>query len=152
MIQAEAEAWERDDLGGLGEETHEQYALRDQAAELALISLALSQHGRLEHEEVMVDLDVASKGGGLADVAVVSTRRPPACRPSGGPSRCGCGRIPVQGRQTLGWGALALLATNRQSWWLPARTPTSPAPGSRHSRLTPQQDMSPSPGEQWTYE
>ncbi|MEU9620971.1 MULTISPECIES: hypothetical protein [unclassified Streptomyces] len=60
--EAAAAAWDRDELGELGEETHEQYALRDQAGELALIGLAISERGRWEGEEVVIDLSVASAG------------------------------------------------------------------------------------------
>ncbi|OMI38983.1 hypothetical protein [Streptomyces sparsogenes] len=56
------EAWGRDELDGPGEETHEQYALRDQAAEPALIGLAISERGRWEGDEVVIDLDIDSAG------------------------------------------------------------------------------------------
>ncbi|MEU9127763.1 hypothetical protein AB0D08_06550 [Kitasatospora sp. NPDC048540] len=65
VAEAAVGAWDREEVGGLGEETHEQYALRDQAAELALIGLAISQRGRWDGEEVVVDLDVASAGAAL---------------------------------------------------------------------------------------
>ncbi|MEW1698995.1 hypothetical protein [Streptomyces sp. NPDC091278] len=65
LAEAAVAAWDRDELGELGEETHEQYALRDRAGELALIGLAISQHGRWENEELVVDLDVASAGTAL---------------------------------------------------------------------------------------
>ncbi|MFI5685407.1 hypothetical protein [Streptomyces sp. NPDC051636] len=65
VAEAAVAAWDRDELGGLGDETHEQYALRDQAAELALIGLAISQRGRWEDEELVIDLDVASVGAAL---------------------------------------------------------------------------------------
>ncbi|MFE1319064.1 hypothetical protein [Kitasatospora phosalacinea] len=65
VAEAAVDAWDREEVGGLGEETHEQYALRDQAAELALIGLAISQRGRWDGEEVVVDLDVASAGAAL---------------------------------------------------------------------------------------
>ncbi|MFD5086004.1 hypothetical protein ACFVYP_30350 [Kitasatospora sp. NPDC058201] len=62
VAEAAVDAWERDELGDLGEETHEQYALRDQAGDLALIGLVISERGRWEGEEVVIDLDVASAG------------------------------------------------------------------------------------------
>jgi hypothetical protein len=65
VAEAAVGAWERDEGGGLGKETREQYALRDQAAELALIGLAISQRGRWEGEELVIDLDVASAGAAL---------------------------------------------------------------------------------------
>ncbi|WP_329493939.1 hypothetical protein [Kitasatospora herbaricolor] len=65
LAEAAVAAWDRDELGGPGEETHEQYALRDCAAELALIGLAISQRGRWENEELIIDLDVASAGAAL---------------------------------------------------------------------------------------
>ncbi|MFF5538016.1 hypothetical protein ACFY71_37095 [Streptomyces cinerochromogenes] len=65
VAEAAVNAWERDETGGHAPETHEEYALRDQAAELALIGLAISQRGRWESEDVVVDLDVASAGAAL---------------------------------------------------------------------------------------
>jgi glucose-6-phosphate dehydrogenase assembly protein OpcA len=62
VAQAALAAWERDETGERGAETHERHALRDQAAELALIGLAISQRGRWEGEELVIDLDVASAG------------------------------------------------------------------------------------------
>ncbi|MET9402320.1 hypothetical protein [Kitasatospora sp. NPDC002965] len=62
VAEAAVDAWERDELGDLGEETHEQYALRDQAGDLALIGLVISERGRWEGEEVVIDLDVTSAG------------------------------------------------------------------------------------------
>ncbi|WP_035858100.1 hypothetical protein [Kitasatospora cheerisanensis] len=65
LAEAAVAAWDREELGGLGEETHEQYALRDRAAELAFIGLAISRHGRWEGDEVVVELDVASVGAAV---------------------------------------------------------------------------------------
>ncbi|GAB7188877.1 hypothetical protein ATKI12_8991 [Kitasatospora sp. Ki12] len=63
VAQAAMDAWERDDSDGeLGEETREQYEARDQAGNLALIGLAISDDGRWEGDEVVVDLHVASAG------------------------------------------------------------------------------------------
>ncbi|MER6144990.1 hypothetical protein ABT174_34015 [Streptomyces sparsogenes] len=62
VAEAAVEAWGRDELDRPGEETHEQYALRDQAAELALIGLAISERGRWEGDEVVIDLDIDSAG------------------------------------------------------------------------------------------
>ncbi|MFC3452175.1 hypothetical protein [Amycolatopsis speibonae] len=65
LAQAAVAAWERDELDDLGEETHEQYALRDKAGELALIGLVISERGRWENDEVVVDLDVAAVGAAV---------------------------------------------------------------------------------------
>lgn len=65
VAEAAVDAWERDELGGLAPESHEQYMLRDRAAELAFIGLAISQPGRWEGEEVVIDLDVAAAGAAL---------------------------------------------------------------------------------------
>ncbi|GAB7188880.1 hypothetical protein ATKI12_8994 [Kitasatospora sp. Ki12] len=63
VAQAAVDAWERDDSDGeLGEETREQYEVRDHAGNLALIGLAISDGGRWEGEEVAVDLHVHSAG------------------------------------------------------------------------------------------
>ncbi|MFE6492334.1 hypothetical protein [Streptomyces sp. NPDC057748] len=65
VAEAAVDAWERDESGDLGEETHEQYALRDQAGDLALIGLVISERGRWEGEEVVIDLDVVSVGAAV---------------------------------------------------------------------------------------
>ncbi|MGV9266115.1 hypothetical protein ACWDRR_15805 [Kitasatospora sp. NPDC003701] len=65
VAEAAVAAWERDELGEIGEETHEQYELRDQAGDLALIGLAISDDGRWEGEEVVVDLPVGSAGAAV---------------------------------------------------------------------------------------
>ncbi|WP_145908964.1 hypothetical protein [Kitasatospora viridis] len=65
VAEAAMDAWERDELGGRAPETHEEYMQRDRAAELAFIGLAISERGRREGEEVVIDLDVASAGAAL---------------------------------------------------------------------------------------
>ncbi|NSC25370.1 hypothetical protein FM076_31150 [Streptomyces albus subsp. chlorinus] len=65
VAEAAMAAWERDERAGPGRESPARYALRDQAAELALIGLALSERGRREGEEYVVALDVASAGAAL---------------------------------------------------------------------------------------
>ncbi|MFE6666680.1 hypothetical protein ACFVFH_24350 [Streptomyces sp. NPDC057697] len=65
VAEAAVKAWERDESGDLPEETHEQYALRDRAGELALIGLAISERGRWEGDEVVIALHVASAGAAL---------------------------------------------------------------------------------------
>ncbi len=62
VAEAAVAAWERDELGDLDEETHEQYELRGQAGDLALIGLEISESGRWEGEEVVVDLHIAFAG------------------------------------------------------------------------------------------
>ncbi|MFG2910179.1 hypothetical protein ACGF13_34645 [Kitasatospora sp. NPDC048286] len=62
LARAAVAAWDRDELGDVGEETHEQYALRGDAGELALIGLAISERGREEGDEVVVDLHIDSIG------------------------------------------------------------------------------------------
>ncbi|MEV0192615.1 hypothetical protein AB0I39_29315 [Kitasatospora purpeofusca] len=66
VAQAAVDAWERDDPDdGLRGETIEQYELRGRAGDVALIGLVISEHGRWEDEEVVVDLDVAAAGSAL---------------------------------------------------------------------------------------
>ncbi|MFD9685774.1 hypothetical protein ACFWXO_08440 [Kitasatospora sp. NPDC059088] len=62
LARAAMAAWERDDEGELGEETWEEREQRDQAGELALIGLALTEDGRHDGGEVVVDLHVSSAG------------------------------------------------------------------------------------------
>ncbi|OXM55750.1 hypothetical protein [Amycolatopsis alba] len=65
LAEAAVAAWDRDELGDIGEETHEQYALRDRAGDLALIGLAISERGRWEKDEAVVDLDVTCVGAAV---------------------------------------------------------------------------------------
>ncbi|MER7753931.1 hypothetical protein [Kitasatospora sp. NPDC097643] len=65
LAQAALAAWDRWELDGSGEETHEQHVLHDRAAELALIGLAIQRNGRWEGNEMIVDLDVASAGAAV---------------------------------------------------------------------------------------
>ena len=51
-------AWNREELGQIGEESREEYELRNDAAELALIGLAISERGVWDGPEATVDLDV----------------------------------------------------------------------------------------------
>lgn len=69
VAEAAAAAWERDESEDVGEETHEQYALRGQAGDLALIGLEISDFGRSEGEEVVVDLHVHSAGAAWLQAA-----------------------------------------------------------------------------------
>ncbi|MFQ6227916.1 hypothetical protein [Nocardia sp. NPDC002869] len=51
-------AWNRDESDDIGEESREQGALRADAAELALIGLAISERGVWNGDDVVVDLDI----------------------------------------------------------------------------------------------
>ncbi|MET8543570.1 hypothetical protein ABZW03_23400 [Kitasatospora sp. NPDC004799] len=63
VAQAAVDAWERDESGDeLGEETREEYQLREWAGDLALIGLGIEERGRWEGEEVVVDLHVSDLG------------------------------------------------------------------------------------------
>ncbi|MET9292527.1 hypothetical protein [Streptomyces sp. NPDC003077] len=68
VAEAAVAAWERDESAEPGVESREQYVLRDRAAELALIGLAISERGRWEGEEVVVSLDVAAAGAAVRAV------------------------------------------------------------------------------------
>lgn len=65
VARAAVDAWERDETGDIGEETREQHELRSRAGDLALIGLAISERGRQEGAEVVVDLNVSSAGAAL---------------------------------------------------------------------------------------
>ncbi len=58
-------AWNREELDGIGEESREEYELRADAADLALIGLAVSSRGVPDGEEVVVDLDVGQVAAAL---------------------------------------------------------------------------------------
>ncbi len=51
-------AWNREESGGIEDENRAEHELRDAAAELALIGLAISTRGVWEGDEVVVDLHV----------------------------------------------------------------------------------------------
>ncbi|MGW1739082.1 hypothetical protein ACWCPQ_09755 [Nocardia sp. NPDC001965] len=59
MAESAMAAWNRDESDDTGEESWEQAALRDDAAELALIGLAISDRGVWNGDDVVVDLDIA---------------------------------------------------------------------------------------------
>ncbi|WP_030924240.1 hypothetical protein [Streptosporangium amethystogenes] len=65
VAESAVAAWGRDELGEIGEESREEYELRDDAAELALIGLAITSRGVWDSEEVVVDLDVAQISAAL---------------------------------------------------------------------------------------
>src|SRR4051794_21604154 len=56
LARAAVEAWERDETGEVGAETFEERAVRHQAATLALIGLAVSDHAVADGGEVVVSL------------------------------------------------------------------------------------------------
>ncbi|MFJ8085888.1 hypothetical protein ACIQ6Y_35595 [Streptomyces sp. NPDC096205] len=65
LADAAVAAWERDERQAPDRETPEQHRLRDHAAELALIGLAISERGRREGGAVLVDLDIAAAGAAV---------------------------------------------------------------------------------------
>lgn len=67
VAEAEAvvKAGERDEVGGRATGTHEEYLQRDRAAESAFVGLAISDRGRREGGEVVIDLDAAPAGAAL---------------------------------------------------------------------------------------
>ncbi|GGY07038.1 hypothetical protein GCM10010384_09250 [Streptomyces djakartensis] len=62
LAEAAVAAWNREETTEPPQETPDRHALRDAAAELALIGLAIEERGRREGEGVTVELDVASAG------------------------------------------------------------------------------------------
>lgn len=56
LADAAAAAWDRDDLEDV-EETLEQRQLRHRAGTLALVGLAVQEHGRVDGDEVVVPLN-----------------------------------------------------------------------------------------------
>ncbi|MFY1614950.1 hypothetical protein [Micromonospora sp. WMMD736] len=65
LAESAVAAWNREELGGIGEESREEYELRDDAAELALIGLAIGERGVRDGEDVVVDLDVVQVAAAL---------------------------------------------------------------------------------------
>ncbi|MEU6867777.1 hypothetical protein ABZ924_31860 [Streptomyces sp. NPDC046876] len=65
VAESAVAAWDREELGRVGEESREEYELRDDAAELAFIGLAITSRGVWDGEEVVVDLDVAQIAAAL---------------------------------------------------------------------------------------
>ncbi|MFD5317181.1 hypothetical protein [Streptomyces sp. NPDC127098] len=65
VAESAVAAWERDELDEVGEESREEYELREDAAELALIGLAISSRGVWDGEEVVVDVDVVQIAAAL---------------------------------------------------------------------------------------
>ena len=65
VAEAAVAAWNRDEPGAVGEESRDQAALREAAAELALIGLALTERGEWHVDEVVVALDVVEVAAAL---------------------------------------------------------------------------------------
>jgi hypothetical protein len=65
LAESAVAAWGREKTDGVGEESREEYELRDDAAELAWIGLAVSDRGVWDGEEVVVDLDVVQVAAAL---------------------------------------------------------------------------------------
>lgn len=65
VAESAVAAWDRDELGTVGEESRAEYELREDAAELAFIGLAISSSGVWDGEEVVVDLDVVHVAAAL---------------------------------------------------------------------------------------
>ncbi|WP_067545478.1 hypothetical protein [Nocardia crassostreae] len=66
LAEAAVAAWNRDETDELGAETPDQHALRERAAELALIGLAISERGRREGDDMVVELHVGSVAAAMA--------------------------------------------------------------------------------------
>ncbi|MFJ3517160.1 MULTISPECIES: hypothetical protein [unclassified Streptomyces] len=65
VAEAAVAAWEREELGGACEESREEYELREAAAELAFIGMAITSGGVWDTDEVVVDLDVVQIAAAL---------------------------------------------------------------------------------------
>lgn len=65
LAEAAVAAWNRDELCAVGEESREQFELRDRAADLALIGLAITERGRYDGDELVVELDVVAVAAAL---------------------------------------------------------------------------------------
>ncbi|MGW3890691.1 hypothetical protein ACWD69_18540 [Micromonospora chokoriensis] len=65
LAESACAAWDREELDHAGEESREEYELRDDAAELALIGLAISERGTWDGDRVTVDLNVVQIAAAL---------------------------------------------------------------------------------------
>jgi hypothetical protein len=68
LAESAAAAWDRNHEGEVGDETREQHELRDAAAWLAFIGLAVKERGVPDGDEVIVDLDVGNVAAALRAV------------------------------------------------------------------------------------
>lgn len=65
VAESAVAAWDRDESGEIAEESVDEHGLRDDAAELALIGLAITSSGVRDGEEVVVELDVTQIAAAL---------------------------------------------------------------------------------------
>ncbi|GAA3215664.1 hypothetical protein ACFO1B_14720 [Dactylosporangium siamense] len=65
LAESAVAAWDRDETDEVGEESREECELRGDAADLALIGLAISERGKWDGDQVVVDLDVAQVAAAL---------------------------------------------------------------------------------------
>ncbi|NIH83223.1 hypothetical protein [Amycolatopsis granulosa] len=66
LAAAAVAARHRDETEPPGAETPEQWSLRDRAADLALIGLAIDEHGRTDGDGSVVTVDLALDAAGAA--------------------------------------------------------------------------------------
>ncbi|WP_329485355.1 hypothetical protein OG618_01955 [Kitasatospora sp. NBC_01246] len=65
VAESAVAAWDRDELGEVGEESIAEYELRNDAGDLALIGLMITGRGVWDAEGVVVDLGVMVVAGAL---------------------------------------------------------------------------------------
>ncbi|MGC5284810.1 hypothetical protein [Micromonospora sp. DT231] len=65
LAELAVDAWNREEPHDGGEESRDDYALREDAAELAFIGLAISERGTWDGEQVAVDLDLVQVAAAL---------------------------------------------------------------------------------------
>jgi hypothetical protein len=65
LAEKAVQAWERDDQGEPGDETHEEGLARTRAGTLALIGLTIQERGRWEDDHVVTELDSWYVGNAL---------------------------------------------------------------------------------------
>lgn len=68
LAESAVAAWNREEPNDVGEESREVHELRDDAADLALIGLAISERGKWDGEQVAVDLDLVQVAAALRAV------------------------------------------------------------------------------------
>lgn len=91
LAESAVAAWDREESSRVGEESREEYELRDDAAELAWIGLAISERGVWDGEETLVDRRPGRRGvtgRGLVQAAAASDRAFSHCER--GPRPMGC--------------------------------------------------------------
>jgi hypothetical protein len=65
LAESAVAAWNRDELHEVGEESREEHELRDDAAELALIGLAITERGVPDGDQIVIDLDIVQVAAAL---------------------------------------------------------------------------------------